>query len=264
MMITKNVFRMLLICFLLSVSCGVLPPFCGVLQAADDEIDFLDDAFYDEYPEQNAVKDPLEGINRAMFIFNDYSYTWVMNPVATWYSHIFPRDIRGAVADFFYNLQEPVRIVNALLQARFSDAGTLLARFAINSTGGVGGLGDPARMMGFQRKDATFCQTLDSWGVGDGIYLVVPIMGPTTFRDLSGKIVEGFSMTPYYFWAASWKESSSIYIGKELNYASLHLGEYEKMKELSFDPYAAVRDGYFQHRKQVFRDSSAPYDDENQ
>ncbi|MCI5222639.1 MAG: VacJ family lipoprotein [Candidatus Electrothrix sp. AR4] len=253
----KNVFCMLLISVILIIF-SLSPPFCGVLHAADDEIDFLDDAFYDEIPDENAVRDPFEGINRAMFTFNDYTYTWVMNPVATWYSHLLPHDIRGAIADFFYNLQEPVRIVNAVLQARFSDAGTLLARFAINSTGGVGGLGDPASMMGFLPVQASFCQTLDAWGVGDGIYLVVPIMGPTTLRDLSGKIVEGVSMTPYYFWAAGWEESSSIYIGKELNNASLHLGEYEKMKKLSFDPYAGIRDGYFQHRKQVFRDALAP------
>ncbi len=252
-MIMKNTCRMLLIIFFLLMS-------YGALQAADQEIDFLDDEFYDATPEQNVVQDPFEEINRVIFTFNDYAYTWVMNPLATGYSNLLPDDVRGAVADFFYNLQEPIRVVNAVLQGRFSDAGTLLARFAINSTGGIAGLGDPASMMGFQPLEASFGQTLDSWGVGDGIYLVIPVMGSTTLRDLSGKIVEGFSMTPYYFWAAGWEESVSIYMGKEVNALSLHLGEYEKIKEVSFDAYSAVRDGYFQHRKQVWEASSTQPD----
>ncbi|MCI5212757.1 MAG: hypothetical protein D3910_29090, partial [Candidatus Electrothrix sp. ATG2] len=109
---------------------------CGPLHAADDEVDFLDDAFYEEASEENAVNDPFEGINRGVFTFNDYAYMWIMNPVATGYSELLPADIRGSIANFFYNLQEPMRAVNSLLQVRFSDAGTLLSRFVINTVGG--------------------------------------------------------------------------------------------------------------------------------
>lgn len=224
---------------------------CSLLYAADDEIDFLDDAFYEESSEENAVNDPFEQMNRAVFTFNDYAFTWILNPLATEYSKLLPSDIRGAVANVFYNLQEPMRFVNSLLQVRFSDAGTLFARFAINSIGGVGGLGDPAAELGFAKTEATFCQTLDGWGVPDGIFLMVPVMGPTTLRDISGKIVDRFSLVPiYYNWAAGWEESVGIYIGKEMNTLSLHLGEYEAMKEMSFDPYLAVRDGFYQYRRQ--------------
>ena len=224
---------------------------CGLLYAADEEIDFLDDAFYEEPTKENAVNDPFEKVNRVVFTFNDYAFTWILNPMATGYSELLPADIRGAVANVFYNMQEPIRAANSLLQARFADTGNLLARFAINTIGGVGGLGDPAAELGFEKTDATFCQTMATWGIPDGIFLMVPIMGPTTLRDISGKLVDSFAVTPlYYTWAAGWEESVSIYMGKEVNHLSLHLGEYETMKEMSFDPYIAVRDGFYQYRRQ--------------
>ena len=233
---------------------------CSLLYAADDAIDFLDDAFYEDPSEENAVNDPFEQVNRVVFTFNDYAFTWILNPLATGYSKLLPSDIRGAVANVFYNLQEPMRFVNSLLQARFSDAGTLFARFALNTVGGVGGLGDPATEMGFAKTEATFCQTLDNWGVPDGIFLMVPVMGPTTLRDVSGRIVDRFSLAPiYYNWAAGWEESVVIYMGKEVNNLSLRLGEYEAMKEMSFDPYIAVRDGFYQYRRQSW-DISASSD----
>ncbi|MCI5164594.1 MAG: VacJ family lipoprotein [Candidatus Electrothrix sp. GM3_4] len=234
---------------------------CNLLYAAAGEVDFLDDAFYEEVPEENAVKDPFEGINRAVFRFNDYAFMWFLNPVATEYSKLLPSDIRGSIANFFYNLQEPMRFINSLLQVRFSDAGTLLARFTINTVGGLGGLGDPAVELGFSKTKATFCQTLDNWGVPDGIFLMVPVMGPTTLRDVSGGIVDRFSLTPvYYNWAAGWEESVGIFMGKEVNNLSLHLGEYEKMKEMSVDPYTAVRDGFYQLRRQSWQ-PAVPRDD---
>jgi len=234
----------------------------ALLSAAEGEVDFLDDSFYEDIPEESsAVRDPFEHINRVIFTFNDYAFTWILNPVATEYSELLPADIRGAVANFFYNMQEPMRAVNSLLQARFADTGTLLARFTINTIGGVGGLGDPAVELGFPKKEGSFSQTLASWGVPDGIFLMVPVMGPTTLRDVSGTLVDGFAVTPlYYTWAAGWQESTSIYIGKEVNHLSLHLGEYEKVKEMSVDPYAAVRDGFYQHRRQRWEASSSRND----
>jgi phospholipid-binding lipoprotein MlaA len=235
---------------------------CALLSAAEEEVDFLDDSFYEDVTEDDTIRDPFERINRAIFTFNDYAFTWILNPVATEYSQLLPADIRGAVANFFYNLQEPMRAANSLLQARFSDAGDLLARFTINTLGGIGGLGDPAVEWGFPRKEASFAQTLDTWGVPDCIFLMVPVMGPTTLRDVSGTLVDGFAVTPlYYTWAAGWQESVGIYIGKEVNNLSLHLGEYETMKEMSVDPYAAVRDGFYQHRRQRWEASSGSRSD---
>ncbi|MCI5208849.1 MAG: hypothetical protein D3910_08655 [Candidatus Electrothrix sp. ATG2] len=91
--------------------------------------------------------------------------------------------------------------------------------------------------------------------------MMIPVMGPTTLRDVFGRVVDRFSFSPlYYYWAAGWEESLSIYMGKEVNNLSLHLGEYETVKEMSFDPYLAVRDGFYQLRRQSWRISD-PHDE---
>ena len=253
--------RVYIVGFCLLLTCGLLFSPAQSLAADDGVVDYLDDAFYERELDSVQIGDPLESFNRVVFKFNDFTYTWVFNPVATGYSNIVPLDIRTAAGNFFYNLQEPVRCLNALLQGRFSDAGTLLVRFLVNTTGGVAGLGDPAgRELGFTAVDATLGETLGVWGIGDGFYLVVPFYGPSTLRDFSGTVVDGLGLTPYYWWADSWVEVSAIYLGKELNKLSLHLGEYEDLKKLSFDPYIALRNGYFQYRKQI-RDFPAPSED---
>ncbi len=248
----NTTFRLLL-CILL------LPILFSNVAWAEDNFDFLEDSFYEA--EQEIVADPFESLNRVMFTVNDYSYIWVLEPLASGYSKLIPEDIRSAVANFFHNLQEPVRFVNTLLQLRFADAGTVLVRFAVNTVGGVGGLGDPAgRELGFKPVEAGLGETLTTWGIGDGFYLFLPLIGPTTLREFSGTMVDGLAMTPYYFWAAGWEEYLGIYTGKELNKLSLHLGKYEALKELSIDPYLAFRDGYFQRRKKA-RERSELLDD---
>jgi phospholipid-binding lipoprotein MlaA len=237
---------------LLFLSVGCTQPGKALAEEDDDTIDFLDDEFYENDPVSSEVGDPLEPFNRAMFEVNDFTYTWVFDPVASGYSYVIPSDIRGTVNNFFYNLQEPVRCLNALLQGRFSDAGTLLIRFIINTTGGIAGLADPAgRELGFKAVDATLGQTLGVWGVGDGFYLVVPFYGPTTLRDFTGDIVDGLALTPYYYWANGFEEKAGIYMFKEMTKLSMHLGEYEDLKKMSFDPYVALRNVYLQNRIQI-------------
>ncbi|HFQ90762.1 MAG TPA: VacJ family lipoprotein [Desulfobulbus sp.] len=235
----------------------------AVVHAADSgDVDFLSDAYYDEEPETISVYDPLEPMNRAIFTFNDRAYFWVLKPVATGYAHVLPWEVRGCVSNFFNNLQEPVRFVNCLLQARFSDAGRVLARFLINSTGGVFGLADPAtRDLDIPPVDASLGQTLGRWGIGDGFYLVMPLFGSTTLRDFSGTVVDALAMTPYYSWSDDFVVNAGIYAEKEVNKISLHLGEYEDLKELSFDPYISLRNAYFQHRMRL-RDKDVPFLDE--
>ncbi|NOQ46945.1 MAG: VacJ family lipoprotein [Desulfobulbaceae bacterium] len=224
--------------------------------AAEDEVDFLSDEFYEDDSEFVSVNDPIEPFNRAMFTFNDRAYFWVLNPVATGYSYVLPDGVRGAIWKFFNNLEEPVRAVNCLLQARFSDAGLVLFRFVVNSTCGMFGLGDPAgREMGVTSIEATLGETMATWGIGDGFYLVMPLFGSTTLRDFTGTVIDGLALTPYYMWTDDWGVKTGIYAGKETNKLSLHLGEYEDLIELSFDPYVSLRNGYFQYRKRL-RDHS--------
>ncbi len=220
--------------------------------------DLLSDDSY-QTVEVQAVADPLEPFNRAVFTFNDKFYLFVMDPVATGYSKVLPQDIRGCIDNFFSNLAEPVRSANCLLQGRFRDSGLVLSRFAINSVFGVFGLADPAgHEFEIAPVYASFGQTLSVWGIGDGFYLVAPLLGPSTARDFTGTMVDSVAKAAYYprhgddtsYWVMSGTE--------KVNATSLHLGEYQDLKSLSFDPYIAFRNGYFQMRtKQRATGSSA-------
>ena len=222
----------------------------AVQAARDEAVDFLNDDFYAEEGAETEVPDPLEPLNRVMFTFNDKAYLWVLKPVTTTYADTVPWEMRWCIDSFFNNLLEPVRFANALLQLRLGDAGTILGRFFINSTLGVFGLADVAeREFEIPTVEASLGETLATWGIGDGLYLVVPFYGSTTLRDFTGTMAETF-VTPYYLLADSWREESLIYAGKNINNLTFHLGEYEQMKELSFDPYIALRNGYFQYRRQ--------------
>jgi len=211
--------------------------------------DFLNDESYDDKAVGVKDSDPLEPFNRAMFTFNDKVYVWVLDPVATGYSKVLPADIRQCVGNFFYNFGEPIRSVNFLLQGRLRDSGLALSRFAINSIAGVFGLADPAAdEFKIPRKKATFGQTLSVWGVGDGFYLVVPLLGSSTLRDFSGKLVETLATSSYYPWNEDAGTSVAVLSGQVVNDTSLRLGVYEDIKSMSFDPYVAFRNAYFQSR----------------
>ncbi len=213
-------------------------------------VDYLDDAAYEETAAEANVPDPIEPFNRAMFAFNDTLYVWVLDPVATGYSKVLPADIRGCISNFFSNLAEPVRSVNCLLQGRFRDSGLALSRFAINSVCGVFGLADPAsKEFKIAPVRASLGETLGVWGLGDGFYLVVPVMGSSTLRDFTGDVVDSIARSSYAPWNDDFTTSATVYGSNSINRVSLHLGEYEEMKKLSFDPYIAFRNGYFQLRE---------------
>ena len=226
---------------------------CEQVYAGYDEIDFLSDEFYeDDLDDTEDNLDRIETVNRAVFFFNDVMYIWVLEPVATGYSYVVPADLRLCVYNFFRNLEEPVRLVNTLLQGRFADAGNVLVRFLINSTCGIYGLADAAdRVFDHPPIEATLGETLATWGVGDGSYIVIPLFGPSTIRDFTGTVIDGFGMTPYYAWTDDIYTMSAIYLGKETNKISMRLGEYEGLKEVFFDPYIGFRNAYFQYRSKL-------------
>ena len=216
-------------------------------------VDFLDDESYEKPQADYVVSDPIEPVNRAVFTVNDKFYLWVLEPVATGYSKVLPADIRACIGNFFYNLGEPVRSVNCLLQGRVRDAGLTLGRFVVNSICGVFGLADPA---GHEFKMApvyaSFGETLSVWGVGEGFYLVVPLFGSSTVRDFTGTVVDGAAMSSYSPWNDDALTAATAEGAKTVNRTSLHLGEYVEIKSMSFDAYVAIRNGYYQMRSKRF------------
>ena len=224
---------------------------------AENDLDELLDFNYEEEamePEGVVVADPLETFNRGVFIFNDKAYIWVIEPVASTYNDIVAEDIRGCISSFFYNIEEPIRIFNAALQGRISDSARILSRFVINSILGVYGFADVAATeFNLPPVKATLAQTFAGWGVGDGCYLVVPFMGPSTMRDFTGDVIDSFGTSPYWYWsdyefATDWPAMMGLYSTRQVNRVSFRLGEYEDIKELTLDPYVAFRNVYYQKR----------------
>ncbi len=232
---------------------------CTVLLVANpsNAADYLSDEGYEDQGKNVQVADPIEPFNRAVFTVNDKIYLWVLEPVAKGYSKVVPSDIRGCIGNFFYNLGEPVRSVNCLLQGRFRDSGVTLGRFVVNTVFGIFGLADPAsNEFKMAPVYASLGETLSVWGVGDGFYLVVPLLGSSTLRDFTGTVVDGAAMSTYSPWNDDFVTVATAQGANTVNRISLRLGEYEELKSLSFDPYVAFRNGYFQIRSKQ-RDHSA-------
>lgn len=205
---------------------------------------FAEDPFRTEEPP--ALPDPLEPLNRALFVVNDRAYFWVLKPVARGYAAVVPEDLRLCVRNFFANLGMPVRFVNNLLQGKIRNAGVELLRFAVNTTGGIGGLFDPAKNdLSLSPRDEDLGQTFGRYGLGHGLYLVLPLLGPSSLRDAAGLAGDSF-LDPVFY-----AESDVAVAAKALkaeNEVSLRIGEYEDLKRSSIDPYTAVRDAYSQYR----------------
>lgn len=131
--------------------------------------------------------DPYEDFNRQMFAFNEGLDKAVIEPVAYGYRAVTNEPVREGVGNFTSNLNEPLTFVNHILQGKLPDAGATFGRFVLNTTIGVAGVFDPASSLGIARTNEDFGQTLGTWGVQSGPFLVLPVLGPTTPRDLFGK-----------------------------------------------------------------------------
>ena len=207
--------------------------------------------------EEEPVADPLEPWNRAMFLFNDRLYFWAMKPTLIVYNGVTPEGARKSVGNFFYNIEMPVRFVSSLLQAELKAAGIELARFAINSTIGVGGLFDVAESafeLSPQTKDIG--QTLGKYGMQEGFYIVWPLAGPSTVRDTLGAAGDT-CLSP---WRIIFPPSAAISLGAisiggydYLNKASLEASNYEELVKAAVEPYAALKNAFLQYRRDIIK-----------
>jgi phospholipid-binding lipoprotein MlaA len=213
----------------------------------DEELEELDE-------ELAGIADPIEPVNRAMFHVNDKLYFWVLKPVARGYGFVVPEKGRIAVRRFLSNLTTPVRFVNAVLQFKFDAAGKELSRFAINTTVGVLGFGDPARNRWNLRKhEEDFGQTLGVYGSGPGFYITWPLLGPSSLRDTFG-LVGDFLVNPMsYIFPNNPELSVGLYAYSRVNETSLTIGDYEEVKK-ELEPYIFLRNAYHQHRESAIKE----------
>ena len=221
----------------------VLPAFAG-----DEVNDDLFEDYVQTGEEESGVPDPLYHFNHAMYTFNDRLYFWALKPAARGYGYIIPRPVRTCVKNVFDNLLFPVRFVNSIFQGKARGAGSELKIFAVNSTVGLLGLFRPAQEK-FQWKSSPedLGQTLGSYKLKEGFYLVLPFLGPSTLRDLVGTIGDSF-VTPISY-VTPYEAALGIRAFDILNSTSLRIGDYEALKRASLDPYVAIKDGYIQLRR---------------
>jgi phospholipid-binding lipoprotein MlaA len=211
----------------------------------DQNLGYANDTFKEERVE---IADPLEPFNRAMHQFNDKLYFWALKPVAQGYKKVIPEPARISVKNFFSNLGFPNRFLSCLLQTDFSGAATEFGRFTINTIWGIGGLLDPSsnKELDLQKQDTDMGQTLGVYGVGQGFYIVWPVLGPSSPRDSIDIVSE------YFLYPVSYIYPLYVWLGvrgyQEVNDTSLRIGDYEALNDAAIDPYVAFRDAYIQYR----------------
>lgn len=241
----------------------------------DEGTEFEDELFdpFDESSDDAQMEeyDPLEPVNSAVFEFNYRLDKYVIKPVAKVYNFFIPPDVQQSFSNVFQNIRFFPRLLNNLFQGKFEGAGIEMSRFLINSTLGVGGLFDPAGIM-FELKTPPedLGQTLGTYGMGPGPFLMVPFFGPFTLRDGVGFIGDIF-LNPFNWFVVPIvtvddlpqlvNDSSTIrYIqagrtlGEAVNLRALNLEKFQGVEEGTLDLYGAIRNGYLQQRLNAIRE----------
>ncbi len=202
--------------------------------------------------------DPLEGLNRPIYGFNDGLDKHILQPIAKGYVAITPKPVRKGVTNFFSNLAYLNVILNDVLQGKFAQGLDDTARFVINSTVGIGGIFDPAGHGTLPRHDEDLGQTLGTWGVGEGAYLNLPLLGPSSTRDVPD-IVTSTLLNPLTYFAAA--IAAPITAVNVINTRANLLDASNFRDAAALDPYAFTREAYRQHRTSLIYDGNPPVEE---
>jgi len=206
--------------------------------------------------EQTAVYDPLEGVNRIFFDLNQRLDRNAGAPAATAYKETVPERVRGSLHNLLDNLGGPVNVANSLLQAKFESAATAAGRFIVNTTVGVAGIFDVATDWGMPARNRDFGQTLGTYGVPPGPYLVLPFRGSTDVRDFAGNYLDGYLSPLHYV-----RYNGNNYVGLmkstlgSMDNRSNNLVTFRDIQRTSVDYYATMRTWYMERRARLIEDS---------
>ena len=193
--------------------------------------------------------DPLEPFNRTVFNFNDGLDRAVLKPVATAYQNVTPQPIRTGVTNFFENISDAWSFVNNVLQARPAEAADSFFRFTTNTLWGVGGIFDVATALKIPKHKEDFGQTLGTWGVGAGPYVVLPLFGPSSVRDTAGLVVDlnGNLVSR----ADNIPVRNSLMSLRLVDTRANLLGASNVLEQAALDKYTFTRDFYLQRRRSL-------------
>jgi phospholipid-binding lipoprotein MlaA len=208
-----------------------------------------------------ANHDPLEPLNRDVFAFNLGLDRAAIKPLAQAYRHIFPPGFRDDLHNVLMNLNEPLVLINCVLQGRLKAAGTSASRFVINSTLGFGGSGDVASEWKLREPVGDCGQTLAAWGYAEGPYLVVPLFGPSSVRDGLGRLGDVY-LDPFRYVARRQNYPTFVTTGRiiadGIGQRERNLNTLDELERESIDYYAALRSLYRQNRAAELRGGPVP------
>src|SRR6185312_7245198 len=200
--------------------------------------------------------DPLEKYNREVYKFNNVVDQTVLRPVAVGYRKVTNPPVRRSVSDFFTNIRMPIVVFNDLLQARPTHALQDTGRFLVNLTLGIGGFFDPASQLGLPLQDNDFGITLARWGAPEGDFLMVPLLGPSTMRDVWRLPIDNYFLDPLNIYGRTHHYHGLQYVPQAIYVVTLRARalDAEGFLESAYDPYVFLRDAYRQQRLyQIYR-----------
>ena len=199
--------------------------------------------------------DPLEPINRGIYKFNDTLDKAVIKPVARGYQAAMPAVVKAMISNFFSNLDDIDVTANDLLQFKLAQGFSDGMRFVVNSTIGVFGLIDVASQGSLKKHQQDFGLTLGKWGIGNGPYLVLPILGPSTLRDTVG-LYDGFASPLYQM--SNMRARNQSYMLRGLSHRAAFLNQERVLDEAMIDPYQFIRESYLLRRRSLIYDGKPP------
>ena len=203
--------------------------------------------------EAQAINDPLEPMNRVFFDVNDFLDRLLIRPLTELYRFAIPDYVRERIANVLGNMGEPVIFANNMLQGEASNAGTTAGRFLVNTTVGVAGIFEVAEGWDLPKQHGDFGQTLSTWGINGGPYLVLPLFGPSNFRDTIGLGVDMVT-SPWQYLAAMGghgmenRVTYSQFAADGLTRRDQNIEGYDALRSGSLDFYAEMRSVYRQYR----------------
>ena len=205
-------------------------------------------------------RDPFEPFNRAVYDFNEGFDKVVARPVAEVYRTVLPSPLRQGVRNFFSNLNDVLVALNNLLQGKFHAALNDFSRIVINTSIGLLGILDVASAAGIEKNDEDFGQTLGWWGIGDGPFIVLPFLGPSTGRDVVGRVGDYFTDPVGY--VDPTRARNQLWGTRAVNRRAELLDASTILQTAALDPYEFVRDAYLQRRRSLIHDGAPPPDRE--
>ena len=210
----------------------------------------------EDYWSVNTIEsiDLLEPINRKVYYFNDFIYLNIFDPITNVYVNYTPATVRHSFRNFFTNIKYPIRLISNVLQIKFKEAFYESLKFGMNSTVGILGIMTPSDKFNFLNSipNEDIGQAFAIWGIPEGPYIVLPILGPSTLRDLPARVIEpglNFMNTRSQSWNTYDPVLATIFdVTKILSINEEILPLYKSIKKTSIDPYSATRAAYLQQR----------------